>query len=67
MPTSTPLLTTTEVAQRLGVDVRTVHRMVANGRLVPEQKLPGRTGSFVFAPEAIDALSAERAAATHAA
>lgn len=62
MPTSQPLLTTAEVAQRLGVDVRTVHRMVASGRLTPVQKLPGRTGSYVFSAAAVEAVAPEREA-----
>lgn len=58
MPNSPELVTTAEVADRLGCDVRTVHRMVRTGRLTPVQKLPGRTGSYVFSPADIDALAA---------
>ena len=57
-----PLLTTAEVAERLGVDVRTVHRMVAAGRLAPVQKLAGRTGAYVFSADAIEGVEAERQA-----
>lgn len=39
---------TAETAELLGVSVRTVHRMVAQGMLSPTGKLPGRTGSYLF-------------------
>jgi Helix-turn-helix domain len=59
MPKRRPeLITTANVADRLGCDVRTVHRMVRTRRLTPVQKLPGRTGSYVFSPTDVDALLA---------
>lgn len=59
MPKTRPdLITTAEVAEQLGCDVRTVHRMVRTGRLTPRQKLPGRTGSYVFDASDVDALLA---------
>lgn len=42
------LLGTTEAAERLGVSVRTVHRLVARGNLTPAGKLPGDTGAYLF-------------------
>lgn len=42
------MLTTQEMAARLGVSVRTIHRMVAAGTLTPARKLPGRTGGYLF-------------------
>lgn len=39
---------TTETADLLGVSVRTVHRMVARGTLVPVGKLPAMTGAYLF-------------------
>lgn len=39
---------TTEAAATLGVSVRTVHRMVAQGMLSPAGKLPGHTGAYLF-------------------
>lgn len=62
MPTSQPLLTTAEVARRLGVDVRTVHRMVAAGRVAPVQKLSGKTGAYVFSADVIESVETERQA-----
>lgn len=54
------LLSTTEVAQRLGVDRRTVTRMVPS-RLAPAVQAPGRRGAYLFEPAAVEALAAERA------
>lgn len=54
------LVSTAEVAQRLGVDVRTVHRMVSEGTLTPAAKLPGKTGAYVFDPADIEALVESR-------
>lgn len=42
------VIATAETAELLGVSVRTVHRMVAQGMLPPAGKLPGRTGSYLF-------------------
>lgn len=42
-------LTTAEVAELLGCHVATVNRMAKTGRLVPVNKLPGRTGANLFA------------------
>lgn len=54
-------ITTAEVAALLGVDRRTVHRMVAAGTLSPTLKLPGRTGALLFARADVEALAVERA------
>ena len=56
-------LGTAEAAQILGIEVRTVHRMVADGRLRPAMKLPGKTGAYVFARVEVERLAAERRAA----
>jgi excisionase family DNA binding protein len=47
-------LTARQVAERLGVDLRTVHRMARSGRLRIIDKLPGRTGAYLFHPATID-------------
>jgi len=47
------LLTTAEVARRLGVVRWTVCRLVAEGRLVPAGKLPGPNGAYLFTEEAV--------------
>lgn len=46
-------ITTAELAQAYGVTVRTISRWVAIGRLVPAVKFPGRTGGYLFGPEAL--------------
>lgn len=57
------LVVTAEVAQRLGVDVRTVHRLVSAGRLTPAAKTPGIRGAYLFTPDEVDRVERERIAA----
>ena len=54
------LLTTSEVADKLGVDRSWVTRLVASGRLVPAMRLPGRTGALLFDPADVDAMLTTR-------
>lgn len=54
MQSPTPLRTSAEVADELGVDRATVTRWVQSGRLVPAMKLPGLRGPFMFTDEAIE-------------
>jgi excisionase family DNA binding protein len=42
------LLTTAQVAKRLGVDVRTIHRWVKRGTLTPALKATGIRGPLFF-------------------
>ncbi len=44
-------LTTAEVAERLAYEVKTVQRKAAAGQIPGAEKLPGRTGWFLFDPE----------------
>lgn len=44
----------------MGVSHRTVHRLVADGKLTPAQKLPGPNGAFLFRPRDVDRLLARR-------
>ena len=46
-------LTTAQVAEMYGVSVRTVHRMVNDGELKPADKLPTKTGPYLFAPTSV--------------
>ncbi|MCW2900027.1 MAG: hypothetical protein JWO67_2292 [Streptosporangiaceae bacterium] len=61
MPNGT-LLTSPEVAQRLGCSVRTVHRLVTSNQLIAAQKLPGPNGAFLFDPAVIEMFQRQRAA-----
>lgn len=48
MPTTPDLIPTAEVARIYGCDVRTVHRMVARGKLQPAIRFPGKRGALMF-------------------
>jgi excisionase family DNA binding protein len=48
------MLSTKDVAERLGVSVAKVHRLVDNGTIVPAFKLDGITGRCYFTGEQID-------------
>lgn len=54
------LLTSPEVAQRLGCSVRTVHRLVTSNDLIPAQKLPGPNGAFLFDRAAVEDFRRQR-------
>jgi excisionase family DNA binding protein len=57
------LIGTAEVARVLGKSTRTVHRMVADGRLTPTMIAPGGyVGTWLFDRAEIEALAAERVA-----
>lgn len=56
------LIPTQQVARLLGVNVRTVHRMVDDGRLTAAIKVPGRTGALLFDRTEIARLVELRAA-----
>lgn len=60
MPTTTDLLTVAEVARERGKHIRTVHRMVAAGRLVPALRLPGKTGALLFTREDVEKAFSEK-------
>lgn len=62
MPTGV-LLTSPQVATRLGCSVRTVHRMVKDNLLQPAQKLPGPNGAFLFDEDVVQRTAVDRAAA----
>jgi len=62
MSTSANLATVAEAAAALSTSRFSILRLVRSGRLVPVQKLPGRTGAYLFAREDVDALAAQRRA-----
>lgn len=49
------LISTAEAAKRLRVTTRSIQRWAGEG-LIPAMKMPGRTGAFVFTPDAIEAV-----------
>jgi excisionase family DNA binding protein len=57
------LVTTAEVAAHLRVHVRTVHRMIASGKLTPVVKAPGPRGAYLFARKDVERLIPKGAAA----
>lgn len=57
------LITSADVAQKIGVHVTTVARWVAAGSLRPAMKLPGETGAYLFDRAEVEQLASERASA----
>jgi hypothetical protein len=47
-------LTSSQLADRLGVDRTTISRRVEAGTLTPAAKLPGKTGAWLFDPDAYE-------------
>lgn len=57
MGTTAPnLLPSVEVCERLSIDRSTLSRWVQIGRITPALRLPGKTGSMLFAVADVDAL-----------
>ena len=52
------LVSTAEAAQMLNRHVRSIHRLVQTGELVPVAKIPGRTGAYLFRRGDVEALKA---------
>ena len=52
------LLTTAQVAERLGVSVATVNRKAKDGDLRPEMEFPGRNGARLFHPSEVERFAA---------
>lgn len=53
-------LTTAEVANRLGVTVSTVNRMVTRGEIEPAVQFPGRTGARLFTEDEVERVEHAR-------
>jgi hypothetical protein len=51
-------MSTAATATALKVSVRTVHRLVATGRLTPYVTGPGQTGGYLFATDDVQAFAA---------
>ena len=56
-------LTTLQACQILGIDRATLTRWVADEKIVPTFKFPGRTGGFLFSRADVERLAAEKASA----
>jgi predicted DNA-binding transcriptional regulator AlpA len=56
------LLTSPQVAHRLGCSTRTVHRLVTSEDLIPAHRLPGPNGAFLFESAAVEELRIQRGA-----
>ncbi len=52
-PETPAVLTTAEVAEAYGVAISTVCRWAERGELPYIRKMPGKTGSYLFGPEAL--------------
>ncbi len=50
-------LTVAQVADRLGRGRSTVLRLVTSGTLHPTQKLPGKTGAYLFDADEVDQIA----------
>lgn len=57
----TDLLTTADVAERTGLTVYTISRLVREGKLTPAHQLPGATGARLFTEAEVARFLAERA------
>lgn len=57
--TENRLVSTREVAERLGEDPRTVQRKAALGEYTA-QKMPGLRGAYVFTDDVVRALEAQQ-------
>ena len=57
------LITSAQVAELRGITVAWVNKQAAAGRLPVAQKLPGRTGAYLFRREDIESQPEQSAAA----
>lgn len=57
------LLTTQRVSELTGTSVTHINRLALNGDLPVAQKLPGRTGAYLFDHRAVEALKQRASAA----
>ncbi len=58
------LLTTAEVAERLGISVATVNRHARAGQLRPDAQMPGSKGARLFHPSEVDRFRSDMEAAS---
>ena len=58
----TDVIPLSEAARILGLSVRTMHRRIADGVVVPVSKLPGLRGAYIFDRSDIERLAKEKVA-----
>ena len=56
-------MTVQVVCDVLGLRTTRVHMLIDEGKLVPITQLPGKTGAYLFDPDDVANLAAERARA----
>ncbi|MBN9326556.1 hypothetical protein [Cellulomonas sp. 73-145] len=61
MPKVDPL-TMAEVVAKFGGSRKRVRLLMSRGVLTPVQKLPGKTGAYLFDRDAVETLATKRAA-----
>lgn len=54
------LISSPEVAKRLGCSLATVARLARSGKLPFAHKVPGKRGAYLFDPDVIDQFARER-------
>ena len=59
---TTKKITATDVAERVGVSVRTLNRMADDGRIVAAAKAPGLRGGYLYEPAEVERVAAEQVA-----
>lgn len=63
MPKHSGLIGSAESCQTLKIHPATLLRWIADGKITPAHKLPGRNGAYLFNRDDINALADERASA----
>lgn len=53
-------MTAREVVEKRGVSHRTLMRMIQKGEITPAEKLPKRTGAYLFDEQEVERAFAER-------
>lgn len=63
MPTTTELIDSANVCERLSIDRSTLSRWVGAGKITPARKLGGIRGAFLFHPAEVERAFAAKVAA----
>jgi excisionase family DNA binding protein len=60
VPKNEQLIPTKQVAELLGVDVRTVHRLADRKHLPAAMKIEGKTGAWLFSRDVVEMYLRQR-------